>query len=181
MKKQLFSLLILLVFGCALHAQDSTKIKWRTTNEAFELQKKEPKKILIDIYTDGCGWCKRLDALTFTNPEVIAYLNKHYYCVRFNAEGKENVTFNAMNFVNDGQYGKFHSFAVALLQGNMSFPSIAYFDEKPQLLTVVGGYMPPEQILPVLAYFGEDGYKTKDFQVFSAEYSKKNSAQAVNR
>jgi thioredoxin-related protein len=174
MKKRLFSLLILLVFGCALHAQDSTKIKWHTANEAFDLRKKEPKKILIEVYTDGCGWCKRLDISTFTNPEVVEYLNKYYYCVRFNAEGKENVTFNEMNFVNDGQYGKFHSFAVALLQGKMGFPSIIYFDEKAQLITVVAGYMAPEQILPVLAYIGEDNYKTKDFQAFSAEYAKKN-------
>jgi thioredoxin-related protein len=181
MKKQIFSMLILLMFGCAVNAQDADKIKWYTANEAFELQKKEPKKILMDVYTDWCGWCKRMDAATFTNPKVVAYLNKYYYCVKFNAEGKEEVRFNSTNFVNDGTYGRSHSFAVAVLQGKMSYPSIAYFDEKSQLLTAVAGYMTPEQILPILAYFGEDNYKTKDFQTFSTEYSQRSTAQVVSK
>ncbi|MDR2064105.1 MAG: DUF255 domain-containing protein [Prevotellaceae bacterium] len=179
MKKQIFSVLILLLSGYAINAQDATQIKWHTANEAFELQKQKPKKILMDVYTNWCGWCKRMDASTFTNPKVVEYLNKYYYCVKFNAEGNENVTFREINFANDGKYGKSHSFAVAVLQGKMSYPSIAYFDEKSQLITAVAGYMTPEQILPILAYFGEDNYKTKDFQTFSAEYSKKDTEQTV--
>ncbi|MDR2127095.1 MAG: DUF255 domain-containing protein [Prevotellaceae bacterium] len=173
MKKQIFTILILITLGCTVNAQDATKLNWYTVNEALELQKKEQRKILMDVYTDWCGWCKRMDASTFSNPKVIEYLNKHYYCVKFNAEGKENVTFNEVNFTNDGQYGRSHSFAVAVLQGKMTYPSIAYFDEKSQLITALAGYMTPEQILPILVYFGEDHYKTKDFQTFSAEYSKK--------
>ncbi|MDR1985284.1 MAG: DUF255 domain-containing protein [Prevotellaceae bacterium] len=180
MKKQIFSVLILLITGCTLNAQDATKIKWYTANEAFELQKKEPKKILMDVYTDWCGWCKRMDALTFTNPKVVEYLNKYYYCVKFNAEGKESVIFDGTTFVNDGKYGKSHSFAVTILQGKMSYPSIAYFNEKSQLLTSVPGYLTPEQILPILTYFGEDSYKTKDFQTFSAEYSKRTVTMVNN-
>ena len=161
------------MFGSALAAQETAKIKWHTANEAFELQKKEPKKILIDVYTDWCGWCKRMDATTFTNPKIVEYLNKYYYCVKFNAEGNESVTLGEQTFVNDGKYGKSHQFAVAVLEGKMSYPSIAYFDEKAQLLTRVPGFLTPEQILPILVYFGENSYKTKDFQTFSAEYSKR--------
>ena len=173
MNKQIFLGLILLLFGCNITAQETVKLKWYTANEAFELQKKAPKKILIDIYTDWCGYCKRMDAHTFTNPQVIEYLNKYYYCVKFNAEGKESVTLGEQTFVNDGQYGKSHQFAVAILNGKMSYPSIAYFNEETQLLTTVPGYLTPEQILPILAYFGENIYKTKDFQTFQVEYSKR--------
>lgn len=181
MKKQTISILILLLFGFMLNAQEADKIKWYTANEAFELQKKEPKKILMDVYTDWCGWCKRMDASTFTNPKVVEYLNKHYYCVKFNAEGKENVTYNQTTFTNDGKYGKSHSFAVAVLNGKMSYPSIAYFDEKSALITTVAGYQKPEDILPILAYFGEDSYKTENFQTFSTEYAKKNVTHVVNK
>jgi thioredoxin-related protein len=173
MKKQILLGFMLLVFGCMLTAQETAKVKWYTANEAFELQRKQPKKILIDIYTDWCGWCKRMDAATFANPQVVEYLNKYYYCVKFNAEGKESVTLGEQTFVNDGQYGKSHQFAVAVLNGKMSYPSIAYFDEKAQLLTAVAGYLTPEQIMPILAFFGENGYKTKDYQTFHTEYSKK--------
>ncbi|MDR3287217.1 MAG: DUF255 domain-containing protein [Prevotellaceae bacterium] len=183
MKKQIFLCVVMLLAGYTLIAQgksnaDAPKIKWYTANEAFELQKKTPKKILMDVYTDWCGWCKRMDASTFTNAAVVDYLNKYYYCVKFNAEGKETVNLSGDTFTNDGKYGKSHSFAVAVLQGKMSYPSIAYFDEKAQLITAVAGYLTPEQILPILTYFGEDSYKTKDYQTFSNEYEKQQKTLA---
>lgn len=173
MKKQIFLNLILLLTCAVLGAQEPPKIKWHTVNEAFELQKKEPKKILIDVYTNWCGWCKRMDATTFSNSKVIEYLNKYFYCVKFNAEGNETVTFENRTFVNDGKFGKTHQFAVAILRGRIGYPTTVYFDENSQMITPVPGYNTPEQILPILAYFGENHYKTKDFQAFSKEYSTK--------
>jgi len=163
---------MLLFAGGFLSAQEAAKIKWYTANEAFELQKKAPKKILIDVYTDWCGWCKRMDESTFKNPKVVEYLNKNYYCVKFNAEGNETVNLNDQVFVKDGQYGKTHSFTVAL--GISGYPSIAYFNEQSQFLTTVPGYQTPENILPILTWFGSDTYKVKDYQTFSEEYNKKN-------
>src|SRR5690606_41789628 len=57
-------------------------IKWMTFNEALELQKKKPKKIFMDVYTDWCGPCKMLDKQTFRNPDVVKYINEHYYADR---------------------------------------------------------------------------------------------------
>ena len=36
-------------------------LTWISFEQAVELQKKEPRKILIDVYTDWCGWCKKMD------------------------------------------------------------------------------------------------------------------------
>ncbi|NJK95139.1 MAG: DUF255 domain-containing protein [Bacteroidales bacterium] len=69
------------------------KVKWYTIEQVVELQKKEPKKILIDVYTDWCGWCKKMDAETFDHPIIAEYINKYYYPVKFNAESKEPVDF----------------------------------------------------------------------------------------
>ena len=59
-------------------AKAVTPVKWYSLEEAVALQKKKPKKIFIDMYTDWCGWCKRMDATTFTDPAVSAYLNENF-------------------------------------------------------------------------------------------------------
>ena len=75
-------------------------INWVTMNEALELQKNAPKKIMIDMYTSWCGPCKMLDKNTFTNNDLISFVNSHYYAVKFNAEGNETVNYKEQRFSN---------------------------------------------------------------------------------
>ena len=88
MKKIIFFLLI----TSSIFAQNnvaSTKkheVEWLTIQEAFTRTQKEPRKTIVDVYTAWCGWCKVMDKQTYTNPEVIDYLNKNFYCIHFNAE-----------------------------------------------------------------------------------------------
>jgi hypothetical protein len=54
--------------------------------EAIAKNKVEKKKIFIDLYTDWCGWCKKMDASTFLEPKLVEYMNKNYHCIKFNTE-----------------------------------------------------------------------------------------------
>ncbi|TYA64899.1 thioredoxin family protein, partial [Seonamhaeicola marinus] len=63
-------------------------------------QKKTPKKIMMDVYTNWCGPCKMLDRNTFQNQQVANYVNEHYYAVKFNAEGNDQITFDGKTFSN---------------------------------------------------------------------------------
>ena len=89
--------LILFLIGCSV---TSAQVNWMTFNEALAAQKSNPKKIVIDVYTTWCGQCKLLDKNTFGNPEVSAFINANYYPVKFNAEGKELVSYNGNQFNN---------------------------------------------------------------------------------
>ena len=73
-------------------------VKWYTWDEAVEANKKEKKKFFVDIYTDWCGWCKRMDAQTFEEAEVAAYLNKHFYPIKLDAEQKANIEYGGYTF-----------------------------------------------------------------------------------
>jgi len=172
MKKIVFSFLVLvLVLGLHLNAQNTEKVKWYSFQDAVELNKTHPRKIFIDVYTDWCGWCKKMEKLTFTNPEISKILNEKFYAVRFNAESHENIVFMGKKFINEGTNGRTpHQLAIALLNGKMSYPSIAYLNEKNQLLTAIPGYQTPEKLEVILNFLVNDAYKTKTFQEYNANF-----------
>ena len=83
MKYSIRLMFLMMVLAQGLWAQE---VNWLTLNEAFEAQKIQPKKILIDVYTVWCGPCKLLDKNTFGHPGVAEFINDHFYPVKFNAE-----------------------------------------------------------------------------------------------
>src|ERR1700721_1067191 len=80
---------------------DDKEIHWVNFDEAVRLNKKHPKKIFIDVFTEWCGWCKKMDATTYTDPEIISYINKNFYPVRLDAETGDTFHFNNHTFFNE--------------------------------------------------------------------------------
>ncbi|MDD3634996.1 MAG: DUF255 domain-containing protein [Bacteroidales bacterium] len=177
MKKSFFLAIgMMMIMGCTAQPpkNPASGVKWYTFEEAVKLNETNPKKIFIDVYTDWCCWCKVMDQKTFSHPEIAAYLNKYYYPVKFNAESTEPIKFKDVVFENTGKGSRSpHQLAAALLQGKMSYPSVAYLDENNQLLTAVPGYYSPAQIEPILVFFAEDHYKTKTWEVFNQSFKGK--------
>ncbi len=151
--KILLSLPFILIGLFSLQAQDEETqvdpIKWLTFEEAMTLNEKEPRQIFIDVYTDWCGWCKKMDASTFTEKKVIEFLNSSsYYCVKLNAEQKEDITYNdkVYRFIPQQKRG-YHEVAAMLLDGNLSYPSFVLLAPNLKRLDVVKGYMDKNQLL----------------------------------
>ena len=166
MKRFLIVIMVLISLPILGNAQ---KINWMTMQEAVELNKTTPKKIFIDVYTGWCGWCKKMDQTTFTNQEVVDYINANYYAVKLDAEMSDTIVFRGYTYVNqggmNGRKGT-HQFAAALLQGKMSYPSYVFMNEDLQLLTVAPGYRGASEFLPLLKYFGSDAYLNEKYNDF---------------
>jgi thioredoxin-related protein len=170
----------LFLFTTGLKAQQA-QINWMTVAQVQEAMKKEPKKIMMDVYTNWCGPCKMMMKNTFTDPTVIAYINKNYYAVKFNAEGNQEVNFKGNTYSNpnynpaktNSRNGT-HEFtmAVAPVNGRVAYPTIVYMDEDFNILSPVQGYLQPAQIMPILSYFGDNAYKTMDYQTFQSSLGK---------
>ncbi len=157
----------------ATNAASGDKVKWYTFEEALAANQKNPKKLFIDMYTDWCGWCKKMDQTTFLNPVIVDYMNKHYYAVKFNAERKDTVTFNGHDYVNANPTGKrsSHQLAQQLLNGRMSYPSYVFMNEEEQMITVVPGYRKAPEFESILNYIGSNAYKTKKWDEFMSTFT----------
>lgn len=131
-------------------------IKWYSINEAFELNKKQNRPIIVDVYTDWCSWCKFMMKTTFANNGISSYINNNFYAARFNAELTDTVKFNDKDYINR-QIGRrpTHDLANYLLDGKLSYPSLVYFDREGRK-TVVPGYKESKDIEPILIYFNEN-------------------------
>ena len=176
----IFVLLILIILqSFRSFVPQQEKIQWHSFSEAVELNKKNPKKIFIDVYTHWCYWCKVMDANTFTDPLIVQYMNKYYYAVKLDAEMKDTVVFENTTFINPspGTDRSVHQLAYSLLNGQMSYPTSVYLDEHFAILTPVPGYMKPENLEPLLVYYGENHQKTTKWEEFSKTFIGKVKAQ----
>ena len=152
------------------------EIKWLSLEEAIErsVSDEDPKKIFVDVYTDWCGWCKKMDATTFSNPKVAEYMNEHFYMVKFDAESTEEVSFKGKVFKFQAQGRKgFHELAYALLNGRLSYPSVVFLNEKQELLSPVPGYREAEEFLDIARFFGDDIFLHTKWADYQASLSNK--------
>lgn len=172
MKKTLYILALVLLGTGIASAQE--KVKWYSIEEALQLASEEPRLIVIDVYTDWCGWCKRMDATTFSEPGVAEMMNKYFYPVKLNAEGKEDIVIGerTFKFVDNGGRG-YHEMAAIVTRGRLSYPTISYVDAQGKVLEAAPGYKPPDQFMVYLSYYSDGAYKSQTFDEFSALYAAK--------
>ena len=109
--------------ACAQQAQpdaEGSLVKWMSITDALEKVKTQPKPIIMDFYTDWCGWCKRMMQTTYANPSLAQYINANFYPVKFNAETKDTIEYLGQKYgpLGVGQRTT-HALAAKLLQNKM--------------------------------------------------------------
>lgn len=163
MKKGFLLILTVIIFSLTSNVQ-SQEINWMTMNEALNAQAINPKKIMMDAYTNWCGPCKMLDKNTFQNPDVVKYVNNNYYAVKFNAEGNEGVNYKGQDFINpnyDASKAKSRNAQHQLSQALQitAYPTIVFFDENGDTLVPLPGYKTPQQLELYLKLFLDNDHK----------------------
>ncbi len=159
------------------NAQDN-KINWMSLEEAVAAQAKEPRKIMMDMYTTWCGPCRMLDKNTFQNKDVATYVNKNYYAVKFNAEGNTDVSFNNKTYSNPNfdasKKGRNSQHQLAQYLHVQAYPTIVFLDEKGGVIAPIPGYRTPNDLEIFLKLFATDKYKeviTKEqFQQYQKDF-----------
>jgi thiol:disulfide interchange protein len=110
-----------------LPAVSRTTISWqKDLDKALSLAKANHGKVVVDVYTDWCGWCKKMDQTIYTDPKVIALSNKHVF-LKLNAE--------------DGGQGQ----RFASRMDVDGYPTTIILDENGRSINSIAGYPPSIQ------------------------------------
>lgn len=129
------------------------------------------KPVLIDLYTDWCGWCKVMDRKTYTNKALAAYVSEKFYAVKVDAESRSAIKWKGKTFLFSSTY-KANEFAVFLTNGRLAFPTTVIIPADGSEPQAVAGYMKPNEMELFLKYFGDQAYKTMSFDAFQKQLKK---------
>lgn len=131
------------------HSQVLT-LNWYSWNEGYKKAKQTNKILLVDIYTDWCGWCKKMDKETYSQAEVINLINKYFIPVKFNPE-KTNISYEVEGSFYDGR--QLH----AMLVNNQptGYPTTVFLFTKERKLYLQPGYQGPDQFIQLLNKYVE--------------------------
>ena len=168
-KGWLIAIYLFLILGVTY---SQVSIDWISLDELQEKQKIEPRKVIVDLYTQWCGWCKKMDQSTFADSNIASLITESYYAVRFDAESKEEVQFmeNEYHYVKKYGRGGYHQLAAALTEGQLSFPTLIFMDESMNVIQAIRGYQGPERFQKILSYFAFDYHKTTPWNQFSSDF-----------
>lgn len=140
-------------------AAGSADPMWRDWNSGLKAAASTGKPVLVDVYTDWCGWCKRLDRDVYSRADVRDYLQKHFVTVKLNADAVDPASYEGRNYTLRTLAARFDV---------SSYPTTIFLKPGGEHLTNLPGYLPPERFLLVLHYIGdghmERGVSWESFQ-----------------
>jgi len=123
-------------------------------DEGIAAAVKEKKPILVDFYADWCKWCKVMDDETFSAPEVKKIFASDWVTIRIDTQDTETMgSFKGKTLTFRQMAGAF---------GVTGLPSYLFIDKEGEPVTIISGYRPKEQFIPMLDYLKNEQYKKDD-------------------
>jgi thioredoxin-related protein len=156
------------------------EVKKYSFKELEKLQKSKPKKVLVNITSGFCNTCKIMSKTTFVDTSIANYINKNYYLVEFNAETADTILFQNKKFYKTliNNY-PLNNLVIQLTNNRLSFPALCILNEQFTTLEVLNFYQSPQQIKPILSFFGENKYKKITWPEYIKNYSVSSSAKTL--
>ncbi|MDE3143752.1 MAG: thioredoxin family protein [Bacteroidota bacterium] len=167
-KVKLFVLLFITFLVSASFNIDKKKNGlWQSWSDIQASMKLQPRPILIDMYADWCMYCKQMDRTTYKNDSVYTFLKEHFYCLKFNAESKNEFDWNNKKFPFDNK-NRLNEFFEYVAKGNLILPTTVIITPDNQPYTAAGMLYVKDMEL-MLKYYSTE-YPRVSFADFSNQY-----------
>lgn len=148
--------------------QPTTPIKWKSLEDAVKEAQKDGKPLFMDVYTDWCGWCKKMDKSTYRDTALIRILNTKFHPVKLDAEA-ESLHVGTQKYSTKGQ--QFNELAISLMNGQMAFPTTIILTPNLEGMYKQAGFIDGITMRAISTYFGEKMFeKNVDFNTFVKNY-----------
>jgi FKBP-type peptidyl-prolyl cis-trans isomerase 2 len=108
------------------------KIAWTDYETGINIAKNEKKPVVIVFYLEGCSACEAMDAITFSNPEVLE-LKDRFIWIKVDGDSES---------------------AISEEYGAAVYPTVALLDENGEVVEMITGYILPYDLKKVIEVLG---------------------------
>lgn len=127
-------------------AAETAPVKWQGWDPGLRTAVKTQRPILVDVYTDWCGWCRRMDRDVYAQADVRDYLARRFVTVKLNAEAGDEASYEGKMYTSRTLAGRFRV---------TGYPTTIFLRANGEHLVNVPGYVPADRFLLLLRYIGE--------------------------
>ena len=120
-------------------------VKWSNLEDATKAAKTQNKPVFVMVYADWCGYCHKMEATTFRDPQIVAKLNGQFVPAKLNGESSKRITVGK-DAMTEGQW--------AMRQGVEGFPALILLDAKGRTIVNYPGFLTAPQAAALLADVG---------------------------
>jgi thioredoxin-related protein len=121
-------------------------VQWTRWDAGLKTAAERNRPVLVDVYTDWCGWCRRMDHDVYSRDDVRRYLSQHFVMVRLNAESPTAASYEDHRYTESGLAARFRV---------SGYPTTIFLKPNGEHLVNVPGYVPADRFLLLLQYIGD--------------------------
>jgi len=138
--------LLSLVPGFASASGGRAELKWTSWDQGLKTAAASKRPMLVDVYTDRCGWCRRMDHDVYSRDDVREYLSRHFVAVRLDAESPSAVSYDSRRYTESSLAARFRV---------SGYPTTIFLKPNGEHLVNVPGYVQADRFLLLLQYIGD--------------------------
>jgi thioredoxin-related protein len=119
---------------------------WRKWDDGLREAASARKPMLVDVSTDWCGWCRRMQRDVYARADVRDALDRGFVAVKLDAESRAAVRYESRALTEQGLAARFRV---------SGYPTTVFLRPDGSHLVNVPGYVPPERFLLLLRFVGD--------------------------
>jgi len=119
------------------------EVQWEGFDQGLKLASQKGKYTLVDLYTDWCGYCRKMDMTTFRDKAVVAKLSRDFVSIKFNAESPDAVSWKG---------NRYSQASLANEWGVQGFPTLLFLNSKGEIIGNFPSYADSDLMMKLLGY-----------------------------